>query len=67
MKMAGSHVLRNPTLYNLLYKSGMVTDIGSGVYRMIKLMREKLNKEIGLNVTETEFILSIPRAQSEER
>ena len=62
MKMAGSHVLRNPTLYNLLYKSGMVTDIGSGVYRMIKLMREKLNREIGLKVTETEFILSISRA-----
>lgn len=67
MKMAGSHVLRNPTLYNLLYKIGMVTDIGSGVYRMIKSIREKLNKEIGLTVTETEFILSIPRMQSDKR
>jgi ATP-dependent DNA helicase RecG len=67
MKMAGSHVLRNPTLYNLLYKIGMVTDIGSGVYRMIKSMREKLNKEVGLTVTETEFILSIPRMRSEKR
>ncbi len=63
MKIAGSHVLRNPTLYNLLYKVGMVTDIGSGVYRMIKTMREKLNREIELNVTETEFIISIPRAR----
>ncbi|MGD2247151.1 MAG: putative DNA binding domain-containing protein [Candidatus Methanofastidiosia archaeon] len=67
MKMAGSHVLRNPTLYNLLYKIGMVTDIGSGVYRMIKSIREKLNKEVELTVTETEFILSIPRVQSEKR
>ncbi len=61
MKIAGCHVLRNPTLYNLLYKVGMVTDIGSGVYRMIKTIRERLNKEIKLNVTETEFVLSIPR------
>jgi ATP-dependent DNA helicase RecG len=34
MEIAGCHVLRNPTLYNILYKVGMVTDIGSGVYRM---------------------------------
>lgn len=61
MKIAGCHVLRNPTLYNLLYKIGMVTDIGSGVYRMIKIIKEKLNREIELNPTETEFILSIPR------
>jgi ATP-dependent DNA helicase RecG len=61
MKIAGCHVLRNPTLYNLLYKIGMVTDIGSGVYRMIKTMKEKLNKEVKLEPTETEFIVSIPR------
>jgi len=67
MKIAGCHVLRNPTLYNLLYKVGMVTDIGSGVYRMIKTIRERLNKEIKLNATETEFILSIPRMQGDKR
>ncbi len=61
MRIAGSHVLRNPTLYNLLYKIGMVTDIGSGVYRMIKLIRERLGKEIELKVTEAEFVVSIPR------
>lgn len=61
MKIAGCHVLRNPTLYNLLYKIGMITDIGSGIYRMIKTIKEKLNKEIKLNETETEFVLSIPR------
>jgi len=61
MKIAGCHVLRNPTLYNLLYKVGMVTDIGSGVYRMIKTIKEKLNKEVKLEQTETEFIVSIPR------
>ncbi|MBA7629661.1 hypothetical protein ES703_37164 [subsurface metagenome] len=67
MKIAGCHVLRNPTLYNLLYKVGMVTDIGSGVYRMIKTIRERLNKEIKLNAMETEFVLSIPRMQGDKR
>lgn len=61
IKIAGSHVLRNPTIYNLLYKIGMVTDIGSGAFRMIKIIKEKLNKEIKFEVTDTEFIVSIPR------
>ena len=63
MKIGGCHILRNPTLYNLLYKIGMVTDTGSGVYRMHKIMKEKLNREIELYSTENEFILSIPRIQ----
>jgi len=67
MKIAGCHVPRNLTLYNLLYKIGMVTDIGSGIYRMIKTIKEKLNKEIKLNETETEFVLSIPRMQGNKR
>ena len=39
----------------------MVTDIGSGVYRMIKTIKEQLNKDVVLVPTETEFIVSIPR------
>jgi hypothetical protein len=39
----------------------MVTDIGSGVYRMIKTIKEQLNKDVELVPTETEFIVSIPR------
>lgn len=60
MRTAGSHVPRNPTLYNLLYKIGMVTDTGSGVFRMIKTMKEAVNRDIGLQLTETEFIVTIP-------
>ncbi|MCD5417161.1 hypothetical protein LR021_02160 [Candidatus Bipolaricaulota bacterium] len=55
------HVPRNPVIYNLLNKMGMVTDVGSGIPRVIKIIKEKLNKEIGLDSTEAEFILSIPR------
>jgi predicted HTH transcriptional regulator len=39
----------------------MVTDLGSGVRRMMKLVREYINKEVDLNATESEFIVTIPR------
>jgi len=61
MKVGGSHVLRNPTIYNLLVKMKMVTDLGSGVRRMIKLIKEHTNKEVDLITTENEFIVKIPR------
>ncbi|MGB9755833.1 MAG: RNA-binding domain-containing protein [Desulfurella sp.] len=61
MKVGGSHVLRNPTIYNLLVKMKMVTDLGSGVRRIIKIIKESLNKEPLLNETENEFIVIIPK------
>ncbi len=57
----GAHVLRNPTIYNFLNKIGMVTDIGSGIPRIIKVVKEKLNKEVALFAADNEFILTIPR------
>ncbi|MGD2087868.1 MAG: putative DNA binding domain-containing protein [Candidatus Aminicenantes bacterium] len=61
MKIGGSHILRNPTIYNLLYKMGMVTDLGSGVRRIITLVRAHSQKEVLLEETVNEFILTIPR------
>jgi ATP-dependent DNA helicase RecG len=61
MKIGGSHILRNPTIYNLLYKMGMVTDLGSGVRRIITLVRAHSQKEVLLQETANEFILTIPR------
>lgn len=61
IKIGGAHVLRNPTIYNLLAKMGMVTDLGSGVRRMIKLVREHTHKEVELEETESEFVVTIPR------
>ena len=57
----GCHVLRNPTIYNLLYKIGMVTDTGSGIRRITKLVKQYTGKEAGLEVTDNEFILTLPR------
>jgi len=61
MKVGGSHVLRNPTIYNMLLKMKMVTDAGSGVRRIIKLVKEHLNKDVDLISQENEFIVIIPR------
>jgi ATP-dependent DNA helicase RecG len=58
----GSHVLRNPTIYNFLNKIGMVTDIGSGIPRIIKVMKEKFNRDVDLLAADNEFIVTIPRA-----
>ncbi len=62
IRLGGAHVLRNPTIYNLLGRMGFVTDLGSGVRRIIKSVYEHLQKEVVLEETETEFILSIPRS-----
>lgn len=61
IKIGGAHVLRNPTIYNLLAKMGLVTDLGSGVRRIIYLVKEHLKKEVHLEETESEFVLIIPR------
>lgn len=61
IKIGGAHVLRNPTIYNFLYKMGMVTDLGSGVRRIIKLVKGHNGNDVGLVETDTEFIVIIPR------
>lgn len=61
MRIGGSHVLRNPTIYNLLVKIRMVTDLGSGVRRIIKLVKDNNDKDVLLIPSESEFVLTIPR------
>ena len=61
IKVGGSHVLRNPSIYNILVKMGKVTDLGSGVRRIIKLIQEYIKKDVDFKETDSEFILIIPR------
>ncbi len=63
IKIGGAHVLRNPTIYNLLYKMGMVTDLGSGVRRIIKLVRSHTGKDADFLLTDSEFIVTLPRRE----
>ncbi len=61
MKVGGAHVLRNPHIYNMLAKFQMVTDLGSGVRRMIKLVKDHSGLDVELIANENEFIVIIPR------
>jgi ATP-dependent DNA helicase RecG len=58
----GVHVLRNPTIYNIFLKLGLVTDAGSGVPRMIRLIRQATNQEPDFRVVGHEFIVALPRS-----
>ena len=62
---AGVHVLRNPTLYNLLLKRGLVTDAGSGVPRLIRLVREHTGRAPTLRLAGDEFVVTLPRNANE--
>jgi len=59
---AGVHVLRNPGIYNILLKTGLVTDAGSGIPRMIRAMRESAGREPGFHLEGGEFIVTLPRS-----
>lgn len=61
IKIGGSHVLRNPTIYNMLAKYKMVTNLGSGVRRIIKLVKDNTGKDVRLELQHNEFIVIIPR------
>ena len=58
---AGVHVLRNPTVYNLLLKRGLVPDAGSGIPRMIRLLREKTGRYPALRLKGNEFVVALTR------
>ena len=57
----GIHVLRNPTLYNIFLKIGLVTDAGSGIPRMIRLIRGATGREADFRLEANEFVVLIPR------
>ena len=62
---AGVHVLRNPTVYNLLLKRGLVTDAGSGIPRMIRLLRDRTGHDPDLRIEGNEFVVALARTRPE--
>ncbi len=63
IKMGAAHVLRNPNIYTFFSRWGLVTGIGTGVYRAIHSIREATGQEPDFSVVESEFVVSIPRRQ----
>jgi ATP-dependent DNA helicase RecG len=61
---AGVHIVRNPRIYSRLSDAGMVTRAGTGVRRIIRLVREATGKDIGLKIRAFEVLLTIPRKAS---
>jgi ATP-dependent DNA helicase RecG len=63
MKLGAAHVLRNPMIYTLFSRFGFVTDIGSGVYRTIQLVRQAVGREPNIYPEANELVVALPRRQ----
>lgn len=61
MRLGAAHVVRNPIVYTLCARLGLVTGIGSGVFRLIQAVRETMGKEPDLLALESEFVVVLPR------
>ena len=57
----GIHVLRNPTVYNILLRMGLVTDAGSGFPRLIARVREWTGQSPTWRLEGNEFVVSLAR------
>jgi ATP-dependent DNA helicase RecG len=60
---AGAHVVRNPWIYARLSDAGLVTRAGTGIRRIMRLVREATGREAGIEVREVEVLLILPRKQ----
>ena len=58
---AGVHVVRNPHIYARLSDAGLVTRAGTGIRRIIRLVKEATGKDIEIHLREFEVQLTIPR------
>lgn len=65
IKLRAAHVLRNPTIYTLFSNLGLVTGVGSGVYRAIQLVRQATGQELSLYHQGNEFVVSLPRPKQD--
>jgi ATP-dependent DNA helicase RecG len=61
---AGIHVLRNPMIYMMLLRIGLVTDVGSGIPRIIHLTRQTVGRDPEFRLVGPDFVLSLPRRNS---
>lgn len=64
---AGIHVVRNPHIYARLSDAGLVTRAGSGIRRMIRLIKEATANNIGIDLRNFEVLLTIPRKKRADK
>jgi ATP-dependent DNA helicase RecG len=61
---AGIYVVRNPRISTRLSEAGLVTRAGTGVRRIIRLVREAHGKDISITIRAFEMLLTIPSRDS---
>lgn len=59
--LGAAHVLRNPTIYSIFNRAGLVTHLGSGVLRAKELIEQTSRTTIELEIVENEFVITIIR------
>jgi len=57
----GVHVVRNPHLYARLSDAGLVTRAGSGIPRIIRLLKDATGKDVEIVLRDFEVLLVLPR------
>ena len=65
MKLGAAHVLRNPAIYTLFSRLGLVTGIGSGVYRTIQMVKKAVGREPGIYMEANELVVGLPKRSVE--
>jgi predicted HTH transcriptional regulator len=63
---AGIHVVRNPHIYSRLSDAGLVTRAGTGVRRIIRLVKETTGKDVGIQARDFEVLMTLPRRDPSE-
>jgi ATP-dependent DNA helicase RecG len=58
---SGAHVVRNPWIYARLSDAGLVTRAGTGIRRIVLLVRETTGREVGIEVRDFEVLHTLPR------
>lgn len=58
---AGTHVVRNPHIYARFSDAGLVTGAGTGIPRIVRLVRQAINMDVQIAARDFEVLLTLPR------
>ncbi len=61
IRLGGAHVLRNPIIYTLLGRLGLITGVGTGVYRAIHQIQQATGRAPELSLSGQEFVVTVFR------
>lgn len=58
---AGAHVVRNPHIYSRFADAGLVTGVGTGIPRIVRLVRQATDMDVQIALRDFEVLLTLPR------